>query len=93
MMCYYLTVHFQGQRVKISGTDYAAHISSLRINTEFISLFGIVCGPVSSVGIATGYGLDGPGIESRWHEIFRPSIPYLRPTQPPVQCVPGLSQG
>jgi hypothetical protein len=25
----------------------------------------------SSVGIATGYGLDGPGIESRWGgEIF-----------------------
>jgi len=28
-------------------------------------------GPGSSVGIATGYGLDGPGIESRWGEIFR----------------------
>jgi hypothetical protein len=25
-----------------------------------------ICGPGSSVGIATGYGLDGPGIESRW---------------------------
>jgi hypothetical protein len=24
------------------------------------------CGPGSSVGIVTGYGLDGPGIESRW---------------------------
>ena len=24
------------------------------------------CGPGSVVGIATGYGLDGPGIESRW---------------------------
>jgi hypothetical protein len=24
------------------------------------------CGPGSSVGIATGYGLDGPGIEFRW---------------------------
>jgi hypothetical protein len=29
------------------------------------------CGPGSSVGIATGYGMDGPGIESRWGEIFR----------------------
>jgi hypothetical protein len=26
---------------------------------------------VSSVGIATRYGLDSPGIESRWNEIFR----------------------
>ena len=25
----------------------------------------------SSVSIATRYGLDGPGIESRWEEIFR----------------------
>ena len=29
------------------------------------------CGPGSAVVIATGYGLDGPGIESRWGEIFR----------------------
>ena len=28
------------------------------------------CGPGSSVGIATGYGLDDPGIESRWGDIF-----------------------
>ena len=29
--------------------------------------------PGSVVGIATAYGLDGPGIESRWDEIFRTS--------------------
>ena len=28
-------------------------------------------GCCSSVGIATRYGLDGPGIESRWGQIFR----------------------
>ena len=28
-------------------------------------------GRCSSVGIATRYVLDGPGIESRWGEIFR----------------------
>ena len=31
----------------------------------------IACGPGSSVGIATGYGLDGPGIESRWGRDFQ----------------------
>jgi len=31
-----------------------------------LSVYSIqLCGPGSVVGIATGYGLDGPGIESR----------------------------
>jgi hypothetical protein len=48
----------------------------------------------SSVGIATGYGLDGPGIEFRWGRGFpHLSRPTLAPTQPPVQWVPGLSRG
>ena len=48
--------------------------------------------PGTSVGIATDYGLDGPGIESWWGEIFCPTRPALRPTQLPVQWVPSLSQ-
>ena len=51
------------------------------------------CGPGSVVSIATIYGLDGPGIESRWgRDIPHQSRPVLRPTQPPV-WVPGLSRG
>jgi hypothetical protein len=49
--------------------------------------------PGSSVGIATGYGLDGPEIESRWRRDFlHLSRPTLGPTQPPeqwVQIFPG----
>jgi hypothetical protein len=51
-------------------------------------------GPDSSVGIVTGYGLDGPGIESRWRRDFpHLSKPALVSTQPPVQWVPGLFWG
>ena len=33
---------------------------------QLMCLFHVfVCGPGSSVGIATGYGPDGPGTESR----------------------------
>jgi hypothetical protein len=47
----------------------------------------------SSVGIATHYGLDGPGIESRWSRDFpHLSRPALGLTHPPVQWVPGLSR-
>ena len=39
------------------------------------------------------YGLDGPGSNPGGDEIFRASRTALGPTQPPVQCVLGLSRG
>jgi len=51
-------------------------------------------GPGSIVGIATAYGLDGQGIETRWEgdlpHLYRRA---LRPTQPPVKWVAGISRG
>ena len=44
---------------------------SLILNMQGILVLFV--GPGSVVGIATVYGLDGPGIESRWGEVFRTS--------------------
>ena len=53
-------------------------------------------GPGSSVGIATGYGLDGPGIESRWRrDIPCPDRPW-GPTSLPYngyRLFPGVKSG
>jgi hypothetical protein len=47
-----------------------------------------LCGPGSSVSIATDYGLDGPGIESRWGARF--SAPaQTGPGAHPASCTMG----
>jgi hypothetical protein len=55
---------------------------------SYVGISSAFRGRDSSVGIATGYGLDGPGIESRWGgEVFR-----TRPDGPgahPASCAMG----
>jgi len=46
------------------------------------------CGPGSSVGIATGYGLDGPGIESLWGARFSAPV-QTGPGAHPAPCTMG----
>ena len=41
---------------------------------------GFSCGPGSSVGIATDYGLDGPRSNPGGDEIFRPDRPWGQPS-------------
>jgi len=57
--------------LRSSHTMYSCAFMDLRRNSDsFSTSNGWRCGPGSSVGIATGYGLDGQGIESRWEERF-----------------------
>jgi hypothetical protein len=51
-------------------------------------LYKNTCGSGSVVGIATGYGLDGPGIEFRWGARF--SAPVQNgPGAHPASCAMG----
>ena len=48
----------------------------------------IQSGPGSSVGIVTGYGLDGPGMESQWGARFSAPV-QTGPGAHPVSCTMG----
>jgi hypothetical protein len=79
---------YQDIIVQYKVRDVMNSNNSIKLNTSTF------CGPGSSVGIATDYGLDDQGIESRWGRDFsHTSRPALRPTQTPVQWVPGFPQG
>jgi hypothetical protein len=62
----------------VEGNVKHLGISELHINNNVLY---DKMGRDSSVGIASRYGLDGPGIETRWGEIFR-TCPD-RPLGPP----------
>jgi len=58
------------------------YITQVTTNFYLPISFHLYCGPGSSVGITTGYGLDGRRIESRWGARFFRTCPD-RPWCPP----------
>jgi hypothetical protein len=55
---------------------------------EILSPTAVRCGLGSSVGIATDYGLDGPGIKSRWGVRFFTHV-QTSPGAHPASCTVG----
>ena len=61
---------------------------------DILLIGSFISRPGSSVGIATDYGLNGPGSNPGGDDIFRPSRRALEPTQPPVKwSFPGVKCG
>ena len=81
-------------RTRLNVTLYVHCLSVMVLLLDHIGGPGSSVGiATSSVGIATDYGLDGPGSNPGGDEIFRPFKPALGPTQPPIKWVPGSFPG
>ena len=85
------------QRLHLRSSDLlpTLHPEAEGFQQELVTKLGlfIYCKVGRVGGIKTGYGLDGPGIESRWgRDSPHTSRPALGFTQPPVQWVPGHSR-
>jgi hypothetical protein len=59
-------------------------------NLSFVYFWSVLksSGPGSSVGTVTAYGLDGPGIESRWGARFSAPV-QTGPEAHPASCTMG----
>jgi hypothetical protein len=63
-MMVYLFLHLATVLISVYMLCYVPGLL-FRGPPSILNIYIYMCEPGSSVGIATGYGLDGPGIESR----------------------------
>ena len=84
-----------GRHTDLTGRRIKQSHKQLR---DFYCLSYIIGGPGSVVGIATDYGLDGSGIESRWVARFSARV-QTGPGAHPASCTmstgsfPGVNIG
>ena len=64
-------INFNPGLLRQTGIPHEAVSSNQPTGLKFKEGTSNARGPGSSVDIATDYGVDGPGIENRWGEIFR----------------------
>jgi hypothetical protein len=77
------------KRILILSTTTVPDISlSKNIAAKFSQSYGATCRPGSVVGIGTDYGLDGPGIESRWEVRFSAPV-QTGPAAHTASCTMG----
>jgi hypothetical protein len=73
-------------------------LGSPELLIQYICSYPPYCGPSSVFGIATGDGLDGPGIESQWGARFSAPV-QTGPGAHPASCtmgtgsLPGVKSG
>jgi len=74
------------------------NIGAMKLPNEIFCTCVLISGPGSVVCIATGYGLDGPGIESQWGARFSAPV-HTGPGAHPAFCtmgtgsLPGVKSG
>ena len=83
-----------GATAAAASTTTTFHGSRIRLKKLIVFNFVMKMGRDFVVGTVTLYGLDCPGIKSRWRRDFpHLSKPAPGPTEPPTKWVPGLSRG
>ena len=88
----WLISSFSPQRTALDSRSHRVVFMVNRVTPGPVNLWllrlSAVSGPASIVGIATGYGLDGPGIESRWGSRFSTPV-QTGPGAYPAPCTMG----